>query len=141
MEKEEALKNFPVQVRNRVDWGDMDAYAHLNNVVFFRYFENARIDFFKALGGYRSGTPNGIGPILAATSCRYKMPVTFPDHCISAARVTEIREHDFLMEYVIYSEAQKQIVAIGDGRVVAYDYSNGHKVLVPEGWRGAIANL
>ena len=135
---EQFEKLYPVVVANRVAWGEMDAYAHLNNIVFFRYFENARIDFFNSLGNFRSGLPESIGPILADTSCKYKAPVTFPDTCYSGARVTEIREYDFLMEYAIFSKTQNCVVATGTGRVVSYDYVNNCKAPVTPAWRAAI---
>lgn len=44
-----ALKDFPVITKIVVAWGEMDALQHVNNVVYFRYFETARIDYFAHL--------------------------------------------------------------------------------------------
>ena len=37
------LENYPVVIEIPVAWGDMDAFQHVNNVAYFRYFESARI--------------------------------------------------------------------------------------------------
>jgi acyl-CoA thioester hydrolase len=63
----EALREFPVQVEIPVAWGDMDAFGHVNNVVYFRYFESARIACFEAVDYMASAAHSGLGPILAAT--------------------------------------------------------------------------
>lgn len=46
---ESLLKDFPVVTKIVVAWGEMDALQHVNNVVYFRYFETARIDYFAHL--------------------------------------------------------------------------------------------
>ena len=46
MTSDELLGDFPVCVREPVIWGDMDAFGHVNNIVYLRYFESARIAYF-----------------------------------------------------------------------------------------------
>ena len=48
----EVLAKYPVIVRQPIVWGDMDSYRHVNNVVYFRYFENARLEYFKQKTAY-----------------------------------------------------------------------------------------
>ena len=67
-------KEFPVQVRIPVAWGDMDAFNHVNNVVYFKWFESARIAYFEHTESMGVMRAEGIGPILASTSCRYRAP-------------------------------------------------------------------
>jgi hypothetical protein len=43
------LAAFPVVVELPVAWGDMDSYRHVSNVVYFRYLENARLEYFRRL--------------------------------------------------------------------------------------------
>ena len=50
---ETLLTGFPVVVAQAVVWGEMDAYRHVNNVVYFRYFENARIEYFRRIDWLR----------------------------------------------------------------------------------------
>jgi acyl-CoA thioester hydrolase len=63
--------------RMPIRWGDMDAMGHVNNTVYFRYMEQARISWFEALipaGGAWKTT----GIVIVSTSCNYKRPITYP---------------------------------------------------------------
>ncbi|MFK7980076.1 MAG: acyl-CoA thioesterase [Saprospiraceae bacterium] len=43
------LEDYPFQIDCTVRWGDMDANGHVNNTVYYRYFENARVEIFQEL--------------------------------------------------------------------------------------------
>ena len=60
----ELLGSFPVVVAIPVAWGDMDAFQHVNNTVYFRYFESARIAYFERLEFMELMQATGVGPIL-----------------------------------------------------------------------------
>ena len=49
---ESLLAGYPVVVEQAVFWGEMDSYRHVNNVVYFRYFESARLEYFRRLGWF-----------------------------------------------------------------------------------------
>ncbi len=59
-----------------IRWGDMDAMGHVNNTVYFRFMEQARISWFVSLGVLAG--PNGEGPVIANASCTFKIPFTYP---------------------------------------------------------------
>ena len=82
----ELLKTFPVVTKIPVIWGDMDSFKHVNNVIYFRYFESARIQYFETLGWLKIIEKMGIGPILGSTSCRYRIPLTYPDSVFVGAK-------------------------------------------------------
>ena len=56
----------------------MDAFGHLNNIVYFRYFETARIHYFERCGFMATYEEDRIGAILHSTSCRFRRPLHFP---------------------------------------------------------------
>lgn len=58
-----------------VAWGEQDSFGHLNNVVYFRYFENIRMYYLERIGALRSHVEEGIGVILATTTCDFLRPV------------------------------------------------------------------
>ncbi len=126
--KEEFDNNFPVQVELTVQWGDMDAFGHVNNTMYFRYFETARLAYFQKLGLLDEMKKIKIGPILAATDCQFKRALVYPDQIIAGASITEKHSHGFMMAYGIYSQNQATITSLGTGRIVMIDYSNGAKV-------------
>lgn len=134
------LSGFPVVVRIPVAWGEMDAYQHVNNIVYFRYFETARITYFERVGLIQGGF-EGVGPILASTDCRFKFPLTFPDTVAVGARVVGMDEDRFTMEYRVVSERADRVAAEGRGVIVTYRYAEGKKAPVPDGLRTAIEAL
>lgn len=137
----ELLGLFPVVVELPVAWGDMDFFRHVNNTVFFRYFESARIAYLERIGFDREMNDSGVGPILAATHCRFRRPLTYPDTIRIGARTTELGEDRFVMEYRIVSRGLNEVAAEGGGVVVAFDYRSRGKARMPETIRRAILAL
>ena len=121
---------YAVQIEIPIQWGDMDAFNHVNNVMYFRYFESARIAYFEQLGVMGFDTEDNVAPILAETNCRFKLPLNYPDSIIVGARITENHSHGFMMEYAVYSLQHKMISSIGTGRIVMLNYSTHEKVVV-----------
>jgi len=136
-----ALTDYPVTVPFPVHWGEMDAFDHVNNVTYFRYFETARIAYFDAIGYREHMALHQVGPILAETACRFRRPLSYPDDLIAGARVTEVGDDRFTMEYAVWSTSQQTIAATGHGAIVSYDYAAGRRVPLPDVIRAAIARV
>lgn len=60
-----------------IRWGDMDAMGHVNNTVYFRYMEQARISWFEALIPEEDAW-HSTGIVIVNASCNYKRPITYP---------------------------------------------------------------
>jgi acyl-CoA thioester hydrolase len=135
------LEGFPVVVELPVFWGDMDYFRHVNNIVFFRYFESARIEYLERIGFREEAQADGAGPILHSTQARFRRPLTWPDTVLVGARTVEIGEDRFTQEYRLVSRAQGQVAAEGGGILVAFDYAANRKVPLPERVRAAIQLL
>ena len=76
------LKECPVVIETPIAWGQMDAFRHLNNTAYFRFFESGRIAYFERLDLLEYMEVSGVGPILAATNCRFKIPSYVPGYSI-----------------------------------------------------------
>src|SRR5687768_7257437 len=139
MAKHELLAGFPIVVEIPIAWGDMDAFGHVNNIMFFRYFETARIEFLYRVG-FR-GDDGRPGPILASTQCRFRRPLDFPDTVLVGVRVAELAEDRFTHEYRIVSVKAEEVAAEGNGVVVAYDYAARTKTVIPDDVRAKIRAL
>ncbi len=137
----ELLRGYPVVVEQAVAWGEMDSYRHVNNVVYFRYFENARLEYFRRLDWFAFEAETGIGPILAATQARFRRPLTYPDRIAVAVRVSATATDRFTMDYRLVSHQLADVAAEGHGTVVSYDYRAGKKAHLPEEIRRRIAVL
>jgi acyl-CoA thioester hydrolase len=137
----ELLKGYPVIVVQEVIWGDMDSYQHVNNVVYFRYFENVRVEYMRQLGWPEYEKATGIGPILAATQARFRRALTYPDTIAISARVKNIGEDRFEIEHRIVSRQLSAVATEGQGTIVSYHYPDGKKVPLPEELKERIRSL
>jgi acyl-CoA thioester hydrolase len=135
------LAGYPVVVEVQVAWGEMDSFQHVNNVVYFRYFESARIAYSEKIGLQEYKEKTGIGPILGSTSCRYRFPLTYPDTVSVGAKIVGMEEDRFTMNYVVVSHRHQKIAAEGDGVIVLYDYREGKKTAMPDEIRARILAL
>lgn len=135
------LPGFPVEVTLPVMWGDLDAYGHLNNTVYFRMFECARIRYLELCGFTDSYEQAGIGAILHSTHCRFRHPLDYPDNVVVGGRTIDIQGDRFTMAYAVVSESLNKVAAEGTGVVVSFDYRNRAKTAIPEAVRAAIDAL
>ncbi len=113
-----------VRVEIPVLWGDMDAFAHVNNTVYLRWFESARIAWFERVGIVGRGG-GGVGPILASTHCRFVRPLAFPDVIAAEATTTRIGRSSFDMAYRVVRRDTGELAAEGGGVIVMLDYATG----------------
>ncbi len=100
------LEGYPVVISVPVQWGDQDAFGHVNNTVYFRWFESARIGYLLRIGLRTLQADERIGPILASSSCEYRKSITFPDTVRVGVRVTRIGRTSIGFEHRIISEGQ-----------------------------------
>jgi acyl-CoA thioester hydrolase len=126
------LNDCPVIIEIPIAWGEMDAFQHVNNVAYFRYFESARIAYFAKLDLLEFMNQTGIGPILKSTHCTFKIPLTYPDTISVGARVSTVKEDRFVMRYRVASHRHAKIAAEGEGVLVTFNYIEKQKVPVPE---------
>jgi len=138
---QERLSNYPVVIEIPVAWGDMDAFQHVNNIVYFKYFESARIAYFEKLDFNDQMKKTGIGPILANTQCRFKIPLTYPDTVSVGAKVDDIENDRFLMKYLVVSHTHKNIAASGEGMLVSFNYRENEKAPIPDEIRARMTDL
>ncbi|MDX1479630.1 MAG: thioesterase family protein [Saprospiraceae bacterium] len=129
---------FPHTTTVPVAWGDMDALGHVNNSVYFRYFETARIHYFEALGINLPTTNTAMGPILAHIACQFSAPVSYPDTLIIGSRIHTFGTTSLRLAHEIYSQQQQRIVATSDSVIVMINYKAMVKVTIPGALRDAI---
>ncbi len=128
---QDLIKDYSTLVELPVQWGDMDAMQHVNNIVYLRYFETARIKYFNEHLSLLAD-PSGIGPILAEVSCRYKFPVTYPDTIIAGARplMDTLTEFSIDIQQVVISQKHNRVAAEGKSKIVFYDYITKKKAAI-----------
>ncbi|MCL1142719.1 acyl-CoA thioesterase [Shewanella gaetbuli] len=124
---EDFIASHPIRTDINVVWGEMDALQHVNNVVYFRYFETARIDFFNQINLLGELQKTGVGPVVSETNARYKRPVTFPDTLTIGVSISDIKSDRFTMHYTAYSQQQQAITTLGWANIVMFNFKTGKK--------------
>ncbi len=122
------LLDYPIIHTQPVAWGDMDAFGHVNNVMYYRYIESARIRYMDELNVFQ----HDVYTVVASNQCKYIRPVFYPDQLKIGARVEEMRNSALRMSYLLWSEQQQAIVALGEAVMVCVDKENMLKMPIPE---------
>ena len=117
-----------------VQWGEMDAFNHVNNVMYIRWCETARISLFREIWGETGINMkeildgNGVGPILANFNINYKLPLTYPDEVTIHTNVSQIGNTSFKLNQALFSKKSGNIlVADATSVVVMVNYISGDK--------------
>ena len=131
------LNNYPVIYEQKVAWGDMDAFGHVNNVHYYRYMESARIAYLDLLNIFNQD----VLTVVASSQCKFIRPVVYPDQLKVATRVEELRNSAFRMSYLLWSESQQAYVATGDAVIVCVDNQLMQKTAIPENIKQRIKEI
>jgi acyl-CoA thioester hydrolase len=135
-----ALGSFPVKLQHRVAWGEMDAFGHVNNANYLRWFESARIAYFERIAVSISAKDSSTWvPILGRATIDFRKPVAYPDTVTLEATVTKLGNTSFSMAYRAVSE-KLGLAAEGEAIVVLLDRA-GQKVPLPDDLRKAVESL
>jgi acyl-CoA thioester hydrolase len=135
------LATAPLVIELPVQWGDQDAFGHVNNTVYFRWMESARIAYFRQGGFGELMSSAGVGLILASIKCDYRRQLTYPDSLLISASVVHIGRTSIKMSHRIYSLSQKAVAAEGESVIVMFDYTHQRPVLVADDIRRRVEEL
>jgi acyl-CoA thioester hydrolase len=131
--------NWPVKTELPIQWGDMDAFSHVNNVIYIRWFETARIELFIELWGGNGINlqeildGDGVGPILANFNINYHLPLLYPDIVHINTRISKVGNSSFGVSHQLFSKNNRnKIIASADSVVVMYNYQKGEKFLLKD---------
>ncbi|MFV0238351.1 MAG: acyl-CoA thioesterase [Flavobacteriales bacterium] len=130
----EELNQFKVQSQFKVRWGDHDAFDHVNNVIYLKWSETARIEFMEAAGfDFRNILNLDFYPILAAQEIKYFSPVIYPDNITIGCKIgNDIGEDYFYNECHFFSEKQERKVAISKHKIKLLDTKTHQKIKLPK---------
>jgi acyl-CoA thioester hydrolase len=135
---DDPLAGFPLTIEIPVQWGDQDAFQHVNNTVYLRWFESSRIAYTRKLGLWEMIESQGIGPILASTRIDYRRPLTFPDTVKVGSKVIKIGRTSLTLEHRVVGLTANLIAAEGLAVIVLYDYKKAEPCPIPDEIRQAI---
>lgn len=138
----EAMREqFPIICPIKVQWGDMDALGHVNNVVYFQYLENARIALQEELNIFPRLFDEGYGLVIADARCKYKAPVVYPDQLHIGMRVEMQSPERLVIHYAAFSESLQRVAIEAETVQVGIDPKTGRKTALPAWYLSAMATL
>ncbi|MBE3595521.1 MAG: acyl-CoA thioesterase [Hydrogenibacillus sp.] len=146
----------------KVRFGEIDAFGHVNNVVYFRYFEQARIEYLAHLGVFREMFEGSTSSIIVAANleAHYLAPVYFDEQIDVGVKAERIGRSSIDLSYVVRrpsgascardgatganvdvprsSGEKPKVVAVGRGTIVHVDRASGKSLPVPDDVRRAV---
>jgi acyl-CoA thioester hydrolase len=131
-QKLSALFSMEMPVR----WGDMDAFAHVNNTLYLRYMEEARILLLQEMG-YTLDDPNQ-GPVVVNLQCSFLKPVVYPDSLTIECLADQAGNSSFMSYYRLYSQQQGSLVCEGSAKLVWIDKKTTRSRPLPDDIRQMI---
>ena len=104
-----------------IRWGDMDPMGHVNNTLYFRYFEIVRIEWFQRIGC--APNPAGEGPVIVNAFCNFIKQLEYPGDIVARHYVAEPGRSSF-ETYMTLSRGDDPatIYAEGGARTVWVDF-------------------
>jgi acyl-CoA thioester hydrolase len=138
MENEKAPRKLINVLRLQVRWADLDANRHVNNVTYFTYFEQARVDWLKRTG--MQTTADGEGPVVVRTTCNYRRSIPYGDALDVRVYAGTPGRSSFPTYYEIVDVEDEAVVyADGEATMVWTNRTTGKSCPVPEAMRALLA--
>ena len=126
-----ALAKLIYTARIPVRWGDMDAYGHVNNTVYFRFFEQARCEWIEHMG-FRVSPEESTGPVIINASCTFFAPVNYPATVIIKMYAGDPGRSSVMTWYELFIEGEDRLYAEGAAKTVWMDMRSGKSAPLPD---------
>lgn len=129
------MEDFNLTLKIPVEWRDIDAAHHVNNVIYLQWAESARVAYLLQLNGGSLISQDNISPIVGWLDCKYIRPVSFPDTVIVGVKKEAILDDRMVLETRIFSHKDDRLVAISKQHIMAYNVKYKQKAEIPLSWR------
>lgn len=123
----------PIQIR----FNDVDPLGHVNNAVFFSYFDIGRFNYFhEVLGLYNKENTEGV--IIASTKADFRKELGLFNNVEVVTRTTRIGNKSFDILQQIRDITTKDIFCESKTVMVGFDFKNRQTIPILESWKKAI---
>ena len=123
--------NHPCTVR----WGDLDAFGHVNNTLFLRYVEEARVQWFLSLD--RTWSEPESAPILAAIQMNFRKPIRWPETVRVELYVERIGTKSLSLAHKLFSTTKSDLLYADGNAVMVWVDRSANTVPLPDAVRSA----
>ncbi|MFN3603845.1 MAG: acyl-CoA thioesterase [Leptonema sp. (in: bacteria)] len=124
-------KRLPFLHKQYVAWGEMDAFLHLNHVVFAKYFENARVELLRELDLWNIDAQNKEGPIITNLQIRYIKQVRYTDLLDVTLGILNITNRSFTIGCTMWNQ-KEELVIVAYGDFLWFDFTTQKIVSLPQ---------
>jgi len=135
------LQDFPVIIQLPVQWGDQDPLGHVNNVVFFRWFESSRIAYAEKINLLGTGRSGRFSTVLASMKCDFRKQLEYPDTVLLGARIGRVGNSSLHIEHRLVSQRLEAIAAEAVSIMVSFDFEEQTSCPLRADIRSAIQSL
>jgi acyl-CoA thioester hydrolase len=115
----------------RIDWSELDAFGHVNNLEIMKYVQAARVNYLEKVGLMQMQSEKNIGPILASIHTQFLQPLFYPGNVIVISRVDYIKTSSFKIHHEIYND-KNELAAEAQDIIVFYNFNKNHKLPIPQ---------
>ena len=122
--------------RMPIRWGDQDALGHLNNTVYFRVMEQARIEWLESFG-YGTALTLTQGPVIVNASCTFLIPFTYPGTIDCRMFSGHPGRSSVPTYYEMRLVGEDRIYAEGTAKLVWIDIRTGKSIALPDSLRAS----
>lgn len=126
--------DFPLEIKLRIDWSDLDVYEHVNNVNIIRYLQSARVNIWEKSGLYKSYKETNRGPMLVSSKVDFKKSLFYPGTITLKSRVGYLKNSSFSLEHQILN-AQGEICIEALDVAVCFDFNTEKTYKIPDNLR------
>lgn len=133
-------ENFHITLQLRIDWAELDLFGHVNNVMFMKYVQAARVNYWEKMGLYQDFLVSKKGPMLASVHCDFKKPLFYPGEVTIRSRVEFVKNTSFGFHHELLN-ADGEIAAEAHDVLVYFDFNTNQKAQLPETYRSAIEKI
>lgn len=127
---------YPIDTR----WADNDIYGHVNNVVYYAWFDSAVNRYLIDAGGLDIAGGEVIG-FVVSSGCEYRAPVSYPEAIEAGLRVDRLGNSSVRYGVAIFRAAENSACAHGHFVHVFVDRATNATVSIPPSLREALARL
>jgi acyl-CoA thioester hydrolase len=121
-----------MEINLKIDWSELDYFGHVNNVMFAKYIQAARVNFMERVGIMKTYEEKKIGFLVAATSVLYFKPLFYPGNITIKTLVKETKNTSFILEHDIFN-SENDLCARGEDVIVYFDFNKNEKLLLNSG--------
>jgi acyl-CoA thioester hydrolase len=119
--------------RIAIRWGDMDAYRHVNNTVYFRYMEQARVEWLEGAGYVCNSDQEA--PVIIDAHCTFLLPLSYPGTVEVKMFSGHVGRSSVPTYYELRPDGDERIHAEGAAKIVWMNPATGRSVPLPDALR------